>query len=128
MSEVNAGAVDGVSVDGAAGSDVTFTHVATTGPKRAKSVSYNDFFTRYSTLAKAEKTSQEIADELGMNLTSLVARASTLRAELAKLDPPIKLPYPKTVRGQGNKVSDKLKPDALRKFLESLDGNSTVGQ
>lgn len=126
MSDVNVGAVDGVTVDGVAGKDVVFNHVVTTGAKRAKSVGSDEFFMTYARLAKADKTSQEIADELGMNLTSLVARASTLRASLKKENPPIELPYPKTVRGQGGKVSTKMNADALRKFLEGLNGSDNL--
>lgn len=123
--------MDGAQVvDGAQVSDVTFTHVnpnATPKAKRAPSVSDETFKKTYISMAKSGSTNVEIATALGMNATSLTSRASALRASLKKLSPPIDLPYPKSERGQGGRTSTKMSEDALRKFLESLDGSSTVG-
>lgn len=115
-----------VTVSGAtAADDVTFTHVDPNAkPKRAKGVTEKVFAATYQRMAKAGNTSKEIAAELGMNESSLVSRGSALRKLLkgAGYD----LPYPKTERGQGAKQT-RLAPDALRAFLEGLDGTSTVG-
>lgn len=119
------------NVGASAVEDVTFTHVnpnATPKAKRAPSVSDADFKMTYIKMAKSGSTNVEIATALGMNPGSLVSRASALRAQLKKLNPPIELPYPKTERGQGGRESTKMSEDALRKFLETLDGTSTVGQ
>ena len=118
---------NGSTVAGGTGSDVTFTHVVQTGSKpRASSVSYNDFYKTYASMAKAKHTNQEIADKLGMNVTSLVARASTLRSQLAKAVPPIELPYPKTTRGQGGGKSNKMDENSMRAFLAALDAPAVV--
>jgi len=107
-------------------SDVTFTHVTGEAKvKRAPSVSDEKFKMTYASLAKQGKTNQEIAEVLGMNPSSLISRASALRAQLEKVG--IQFPYAKTLRGQGAHKSSKMSDDKLKAFLESLDGTSTVG-
>lgn len=110
---------ENVTVDGATGTDVVFTHV------RAKSVPDETFKTTYARLAVAGKTAQEIADELGMNKASVVSRASALRKVLSEAG--IKFPFAKTERGKGGRTSTKMPNDKLAEFLKSLDGSSSVG-
>lgn len=110
----------------AVGSDIVFNHVQGPKAKRAPSVSDEKFKMTYASLAKQGKTNQEIAEVLGMNPSSLISRASALRAQLEKVG--IQFPYAKTLRGQGVHKSSKMSDDALKNFLASLDGTSNVGQ
>lgn len=106
--------------------DVNFTHVVSTPKvKRATSINEKTFISTYFTMAKAGNTNDEIAQKLGMNVNSLVSRASAMRAEWKQNG--LTLPYPKTTRGSGTK-SNKMSVEDLKTFLESLDGSSTVGQ
>lgn len=92
--------------------------------KRASSVSDEKFKTTYAQMAVAGKSNVEIADSLGMNTTSLISRASALRAQLARDG--IKFPYAKTLRGQSERKSSKMSNDALKAFLETLNGSDVV--
>jgi hypothetical protein len=125
--------MDGASASGAVttDNDVVFSHVdpakvAAAANKRASSVDEKTFIKTYMDLCKQGKTSEEIAGALGMNVGSMVSRASAMRAAWKKIGLATELPYPKSQRGTGAK-STKMDKNALQAFLESLDGSDNVG-
>lgn len=109
---------DSNTVSGSEGTDVTFTHVASDIP-RAKGVSEKVFRTTYIVECKAGKTNQEIASQLGMNLASLISRASATRKILKGAG--VSFPFAKTNRGSGGRTTEKMGADEVAALLKSLD-------